>query len=979
MKRSISLLLIAVLVLSIPLMATPASAAAYTGLMRQYESKWANIYHNGGSLYNCGCGLFSLVNAVGYLTGYQMDVVELADWAHANGMYNVTGADGTYRTSFYPAASKRYGGTYGFTIDCGSGSGYWSTASDARLKNHLIAGGTAIVHVSNHFICLVGYDTSTGKYHLYESAPDPYRGTNYNGGDVWFTEAQLCSGYTDVDWFCLISATSGWKQNSKGWWYEYPDGSYATGWAEIGSNWYYFDKDGYMQTGWLYEEDTDAWYYLEPEKGYMRTGWVRVGNYYYYMNSSGKMLTGWQEVNGEWSYLNTSDDMPKGAMYTGWKEIDGYWYYFNKETDGTSGVMRTGWLQLGDKWYFLESSGKMLTGWRFIQGKWYHLDEESGVMSTSAWVRDEDAWYYVDASGVMTDGAEWHGVFEDGLDIGTDFYATIDIPKTGTRVGVDSDSNNVEVQAVRAEDASDYNEQLWYFERRADDGSYRITNVATGLCMDQVEGHIDAGTNVRVYSGNDAMAQRWFVFANGDTHGLVSACSAWNMTVLDVMDNLGTEGTNIRIWSKNTSTAQQFAITPVVCQHNWSDGYCPDCGEYCQHSYENGICSVCGMNCAHSYEASVTPPTYTTGGKTTYTCTACGTSYTDQITNATGHSYSGGKCTICGAADPNYSVITKPTITLSYPTLSFEDQIQYNVYFTLSDKTNVAEMGLITFSSKLTSGTITDAMDVISGYTTSGSSYIAHTNGIPAKNLGDALYFKVYAKLTDGSYIYTDIAGYNAVAYAKTILGSSTTSMDAKRLMVAMLNYGAAAQVAFNYNTDNLMNGFLKEAAQNLIQPYNESMVDDVVAADSAKAGHFVMQSGSFTGIFPTVSFEGAFSVNYYFTPGKTVDSSLTFVYWDADTYNSVDKLTTANATGMLPMTKEGDQWTAAVEGIAAKDMDKTIYVVAIYKSGGTAYTSKVIPYSIGKYCEGIAANGNSFGAATAVYGYYAKTYFANL
>ena len=78
-------------------------------------------------------------------------------------------------------------------------------------------------------------------------------------------------------------------------------------------------------------------------------------------------------------------------------------------------------------------------------------------------------------------------------------------------------------------------------------------------------------------------------------------------------------------------------------------------------------------------------------------------------------------------------------------------------------------------------------------------------------------------------------------------------------------------------------------------------------------------------------------------------------------------------------MTQDGDAWTAAVEGIAAKDIDKTIYVAAVYKSGGTVYVSKVIPYSIGKYCETIAAQGNAFGAATAVYGYYAKTYFANL
>ena len=50
--------------------------------------------------------------------------------------------------------------------------------------------------------------------------------------------------------------------------------------------------------------------------------------------------------------------------------------------------------------------------------------------------------------------------------------------------------------------------------------------------------------------------------------------------------------------------------------------------------------------------------------------------------------------------------------------------------------------------------------------------------------------------------------------------------------------------------------------------------------------------------------------------------------------------------------------------------------MAAIYRSGGTVYTTKVIPYSLGRYCESIAANGNAFGAATAVYGYYAKAYF---
>ena len=317
-----------------------------------------------------------------------------------------------------------------------------------------------------------------------------------------------------------------------------------------------------------------------------------------------------------------------------------------------------------------------------------------------------------------------------------------------------------------------------------------------------------------------------------------------------------------------------------------------------------------------------------------------------------------------------------PVLTLNYPTLSFEDQIQYNVYFTVSDTTDIIEMGLLTFATRLEDGTITDAVEVIPGYTGSNGNYVVHTNGIPAKNLADPLYFKVYARLEDGTCIYTDIAGYHALAYANSVLKSSESTLAAKQLVVAMLNYGAAAQINFGYRTDALMNSTLTAEQLALVEAYDESMVAPVVPADSAKAGHFVMNTTAFTKVYPTVSFEGAFSINYYFANALTPDEGLTFCYWDAETYASVDKLLTSNATGQIAMTMDGDLWHGAVEGIAAKEIDQTIYVAAYYKSGGITYTTSVIAYSLGRYCESIAGNGNAFGAATAIYGYYAKAYF---
>ena len=320
--------------------------------------------------------------------------------------------------------------------------------------------------------------------------------------------------------------------------------------------------------------------------------------------------------------------------------------------------------------------------------------------------------------------------------------------------------------------------------------------------------------------------------------------------------------------------------------------------------------------------------------------------------------------------------IIVPALTLKYPSLSFEDEILYNVYYTLDNATSIVEMGLLTFATRDAQGTVDTASDVIPGFVNSGSTYMVQSNGIPAKNLSDAVYFKVYAKLANGAYVYTDVAGYNAVAYANTVLGKSSSTDKAKALVVAMLNYGAAAQEYFGYKTDALMNAGLTAEQQALVSAYSDSMVADVVKADSSKVGSFVM-NGGYSNIYPTVSFEGAFSINFYFTPNKTADDGLTFYYWDAETYNSVDVLTIDNATASQPMNQSGKNWGAAVEGIAAKAIDETVYVAAIYTSNGVEYPTGIVAYSLGNYCKTLAGNGEAFGAATAVYGYYAKAYFA--
>ena len=63
----------------------------------------------------------------------------------------------------------------------------------------------------------------------------------------------------------------------------------------------------------------------------------------------------------------------------------------------------------------------------------------------------------------------------------------------------------------------------------------------------------------------------------------------------------------------------------------------------------------------HTYTTTVTAPTCTEQGYTTYTCD-CGESYVDDYMDATGvHSYENGVCTTCGTAQPGPIITKQPT------------------------------------------------------------------------------------------------------------------------------------------------------------------------------------------------------------------------------------------------------------------------------------------------------------------------------
>ena len=90
---------------------------------------------------------------------------------------------------------------------------------------------------------------------------------------------------------------------------------------------------------------------------------------------------------------------------------------------------------------------------------------------------------------------------------------------------------------------------------------------------------------------------------------------------------------------------------------------------------------------------------------------------------------------------------------------------------------------------------------------------VTYKYGISAKEMADVVYAQGYAKVGE-SYYYSSIVPYSAVRYASNKLGltpgvTGTDDENLKNLLRSMLEYGAAAQKYFNYNTDNLATDIL--------------------------------------------------------------------------------------------------------------------------------------------------------------------------
>ena len=104
----------------------------------------------------------------------------------------------------------------------------------------------------------------------------------------------------------IDAATGGWKKDSKGYYYQFNNGTYAKNEYIDG---YWLDVKGY----WTYKykatwkHNSKGWWYSDSNGWYAKNKWLRIDCKWYFFTNAGYIVTGWKKINGEWYFLLPGD------------------------------------------------------------------------------------------------------------------------------------------------------------------------------------------------------------------------------------------------------------------------------------------------------------------------------------------------------------------------------------------------------------------------------------------------------------------------------------------------------------------------------------------------------------------------------------------------------------------------------------------------------------------------------------------------
>ena len=458
------------------------------------------------------------------------------------------------------------------------------------------------------------YSSFADRFTLYKIIKDGWDGNSYYINGVAVKGMQLIDDYyyDFGDYGVTDGKYTGFYEFDDGWRYLIA-GKISTGWQYIDDSYYWFDSNGLPYN----EAKSGKWYvfseyYTFTEKGKLVSGiWTKSPSsgitFYYY---------------GPNYYQNT------------WATIDGYKYYFYP-----NGTHATGFQAIepargnGYHLYHFDSSGKLIEeitqeGLYYTGEKYYYLD--NGICRRGLAQVGNDFYYFSSSANfAAVSGKVWVSN-TNGLNFKQRYYNF----DTETYKLIHSYSAVVTAPSCQNEGYTTYTCSDCGYSYK--DNFVPKSHVASGAGTVTAPTCTEQGYTTYTCSKCGETYKADYVDALGHTV-VIDPAVAPDCTHTGLTEGSHCSVCNEVLKAQETvpATGHTVVIDPAVI---------PDC----THTglSEGAHCSVCGDVLKeqevlpaknHSYKKSVTEPTCTEKGCTTYTCSVCGDSYVADYVDALGH------------------------------------------------------------------------------------------------------------------------------------------------------------------------------------------------------------------------------------------------------------------------------------------------------------------------------------------------------
>ena len=311
-------------------------------------------------------------------------------------------------------------------------------------------------------------------------------------------------------------------------------------------------------------------------------------------------------------------------------------------------------------------------------------------------------------------------------------------------------------------------------------------------------------------------------------------------------------GSLVGAFAPNTMTVNMTKgeMLYIVCSSAIRDGW-----------FRNPSATYTHACASNVTETEAVAPTCTTEGNVSYfTCTcgkvyadaACTTEITDTVLPALGHNYVDGSCTLCGATEA--VAPTEVTVKVSH-TVSFDSDLQMNYRIKLSDilaaVPNYVTDGayLVVEKDRYPMGGGAKTVETVTlqpDLTTDETRMLFSLPGIQSVEMGSELRAVLHFFDADGKEYYTTVDTYSVLAYAQLCFDYYDPATDATlfTMLIDCLNYGAAAQVAFDRRADEPVNAGLDAYQQYATTELSAELTDVKTVAENDRSITAVSKMG---------------------------------------------------------------------------------------------------------------------------------------